>query len=419
MAVAGRMCRVLKERPGTILDTVGEANIRFAALLHDTGHGPFSHTSEQYFSSSNEIAELKADGLYEHSDAGEILSSLIIRSKALRQFVAEINKVFKQDIDCDQIDRMVTGRMPDDKMFLSEFIHGPFDADKLDYMHRDGRFSGLRMHVDLDRLFASIDVMTATAHDKTMRRLVGSMTGTAPLTQIMFNKMLLFTGIYHHHKVRAVDCMLWAVFQLATQTGATLGGVKIESPWDFLRLTDDRVLLPELTDNADIRRIVEAIRNRALWKRALVISRRTVPPEMHEAAAGSTNRGLFTGLVQLAPHEQPHIKRRRELADEIWERAGKPGARHEVWLDIPRLPAMNEAKQMWIMSPGQDYPDTLGEFIPIAQWVELYGTHKWQAHVFCPPEHGPAVNKASRDVLGERFGLAFNKFATRYAHLPE
>jgi hypothetical protein len=249
-----------------------------------------------------------------------------------------------------------------------------------------------------------------------MRRLAGSIAGTSPLTQIMFNKMLLFTGIYHHHKVRTVDCMLWAIFQLAMERKARIGGKILGNASDFLSLTDDRVLIPELVDDPEIRAIVEAIRTRQLWKRALVISRRTVPASMHEDA-GAQAKGLFPSFVQLAQNEQAHIRRRRQIADSIWEAAGSPCARHEVWLDVPKLPSMDEAKRMWIQAPGQSSPNTLGEFIPITQWVELYGTHKWQAHVICPGHVTKTISDAAKRILLDRFGLEFNDLATQYAHV--
>jgi len=60
MYQAGRICSALRARPGE--SRFGDELTRlarFAALVHDTGHGPFSHTSEQYFSSLPEMAALK------------------------------------------------------------------------------------------------------------------------------------------------------------------------------------------------------------------------------------------------------------------------------------------------------------------------------------------------------------------------
>ena len=37
--------------------------------------------------------------------------------------------------------------------------------------------------------------------------------GISILEQILFNRMLLYTAIYHHHKVRALECMVKAVFE--------------------------------------------------------------------------------------------------------------------------------------------------------------------------------------------------------------
>lgn len=231
----------------------------------------------------------------------------------------------------------------------------------------------------------------------------------------MFNKMLLFTGIYHHHKVRTVDSMLWAIFGLATEAGATLGGIELKSPVDFLRLTDDRMLVPELTNREEIRSLIAQVRERKLWRRALVISRQTTPESMHNRA-GESPKGLFPAFRQLAGNEPERIKRRREISDQIWDSAGRPCLRHEVWLDVPKPPAMHESKDMWIKAPGEDHPRTLGDFIPIGKWVELYGMHQWRAHVFCPGQYVTAVGKAAEAVLGQRFGLEFLPVARVYAH---
>jgi hypothetical protein len=119
------------------VDKAFKNNVRFAALLHDTGHGPFSHTSEQFFASLPQLAEFReAHPELEHSGAGEILSYLIVKSARFRKFVDALNAVHRRQLDCERIAQAITGTMPSDMMYMGEIIHGPFDADKLDYMLR-------------------------------------------------------------------------------------------------------------------------------------------------------------------------------------------------------------------------------------------------------------------------------------------
>jgi len=414
---AARMCSILREKQGDKrFGQETENNLRFAAILHDTGHGPFSHTSEQYFSSLKPMADLqKHDPEYRESKngAGEILSSLIIESRPFRDFVTAINGRFGTRIDCDFVRKIITGNSPAPEMYLSEVIHGPLDADKLDYMHRDGMFSGLRMHVDLDRLYASINVVTDPTQGN-MTRIGGSVAGLSPLTQIMFNKMLLFTGIYHHHKVRTVDCMLWALFDLAIHRQKRLGGHTIGTPVDFLKLTDDQVLAPQLTNDDDMRDIIRSIRERRLWKRAVVISRCTIDKRDYDVRAKGSNKS-FNDYTALQGNNREKILERRHIGEEIWREAGRPCKRHEVWLDVPELPSMTEAARMWIVAPYQKKPQKLGDFIPIAQWVELYGSHKWQSHVFCPSQVRDPIADAAIKVLKRRYGLHILPTAKQYA----
>ena len=86
----GRLCQALRApyyKPDRRISEPVEHDARLAALLHDTGHGPFSHTSEQYFSAMDEIVEFQKDPLFQNSGAGEILSYLIVCSKPFQQFV--------------------------------------------------------------------------------------------------------------------------------------------------------------------------------------------------------------------------------------------------------------------------------------------------------------------------------------------
>ena len=70
---------------------------------------------------------------------------------------------------------------------------------------------------------------------------------------------------------------------------------------------------------------------------------------------------------------------------------------------------------MWIRPRNDESnPKTLGEFIPISSWVELYGMHQWRAHVFCPPEALTQIGQAAERVFRRRFGLEFLPQAREY-----
>jgi len=418
MFQADRMLTAIKassDQPGLFPDR--NDTLRYAALLHDTGHGPFSHTSEQYYSAMPDIGQFKKSDegrRFSKSGGGEILSCLIVESAAFKAFAEAVLIQLGVDIDAAKISQYVSGTADAGHIFMSEIIHGPFDADKLDYLHRDGMFSGLKMNVDIDRLYASINLH----YHEGWHRIAGSMSGTSPLMQIMFNKMLLYTGIYHHHKVRAVDCMLWAMFELAVGQQSTLGGIVIKSPVDFLRITDDRLLIEELTDNPAIKKLIEDLRQRRLWKRALVISRSTVDKQAYDTNATPVN-APYQDLQALQEDGQDNFDRKRELANKIWEAAGKPCEPHEIWIDIPQNPSFTEAGRTWIKSPGHSEPVQLNQYLPIQKWVELYEVHRWQSHVFCPNDVRSAVNKAAISVLESEFdGLKFTKHATEYCKLP-
>jgi len=413
-----KIASVITARTPKKLGETELANLSVAAIMHDTGHGPFSHSSEEFYSSLGHMAsyiqEQEAAGF--KSGAGEVLSSFIVESKPFRAFISQINEICAMRLDCDQISKIITGRLGDENMYLSEIVHGPFDADKLDYLHRDGMFSGLQMNVDLDRLLNSIGVETYPVPHVAGRRqtrIVGTVAGTTPLEQIMFNKMLLHVGIYHHPKVRACDCMLQAIFEISVEKSVNVGGVKLEQATDFLQLTDDFLLMSALTEDATIKKIIQDIRDRRIWKRAIVIARRTVPEDAH------SNKMAFQLLVKMAGSDRAYRDQRKELATKIWEEAGKPCEQHEVWLDLPKPPNLNEAKRTWISVGNAAAPIELQDIVPVEDWVNQYVTHKWRGHVFCPEDARQKINQAAQNVLLTKFDLAFNALATSLAKIDQ
>ena len=113
--------------------------LRLAALLHDIGHGPFSHVSE-------EILEIysKGDKPKETFKIHETITADIIRQSE------ELNRHISQS-DRDRLIKILESGYGDP--LLHSIVSGPLDADKQDYLLRDSYFCGVKYGVfDLSQL---------------------------------------------------------------------------------------------------------------------------------------------------------------------------------------------------------------------------------------------------------------------------
>lgn len=116
-----------------------------SALLHDVGHGPFSHAFELV--STNGPKRTHEDWSVE-----------IIRDDA-----TEVNGLLRQvDEELpEQIGALLKEEEPKD--IYATIVSGQFDADRLDYIQRDRKETGIESgHVDCDWLFDCLQVGTVT-----------------------------------------------------------------------------------------------------------------------------------------------------------------------------------------------------------------------------------------------------------------
>ncbi|RLE25045.1 MAG: hypothetical protein DRJ50_03640 [Actinobacteria bacterium] len=99
--------------------------VRFAALLHDIGHMPFSHAAEQVF----------LDGNFTHED----ISKYIIQNNP-----SISNKIKKDGIKPQIVASLLKGKPLKEYSLLKKFISGEFDADRADFLLRDSYFCGVK-----------------------------------------------------------------------------------------------------------------------------------------------------------------------------------------------------------------------------------------------------------------------------------
>lgn len=164
--------------------------VRLAALLHDLGHGPFSHVSEyalEIYADRNVLpAEQKKEKIHE-----VITAHLIRNDQNIQRYISEDRR--------NQIVQLLsTGH---GAPILRSIVSGPLDADKQDYLLRDSRFCGVQYGVfDLHQLHRSmVKVGNADEHE-----LMISPDGVHALEQFVLAKYYLTTNVYRH-RVRLIS----------------------------------------------------------------------------------------------------------------------------------------------------------------------------------------------------------------------
>ena len=148
MHIAGRICDRLKQ-----FDKITDAEckrIRLAALLHDIGHGPFSHVSEHLL---DKYAPDQANGESTLEKIHEKITVDIIKNDS------EIRTVLS-DEEREFVVEMIEGKTTRD--FRRDIVSSDLDADKMDYLLRDSYFAGVKYGTyDLEKIIES-----CRAHDE-------------------------------------------------------------------------------------------------------------------------------------------------------------------------------------------------------------------------------------------------------------
>ena len=238
MHIAGQAGLALQEKK--IINSTDVANLRLAALLHDIGHGPFSHLFEEVVQRKNKIS---------HEEIG--------RDLILKTEIGDL--ISKSNYDKKIITKLAFG---DSKLqFMNEIISGALSADMMDYLLRDGYFTGAEhAKIDHKRITHSLDV-----HQK---ELALDKSALASFESMMHSRYQMFKAVYFHKTVRSAEVMLLESIRLAYDE---LGFSSLSLD-DYIKLTDDYVLaklvsLP--THNSDLKRAKKfAIdyQNRQLFK---------------------------------------------------------------------------------------------------------------------------------------------------------
>lgn len=333
MHLADLMCRQLG------LEGNSHRLVVASALLHDIGHGPFSHAIEPI---------MKEYAGRTHQDISGILTSGPI---------PEILE--KAGIDPDEVVRMVSGVHR-----LSGILYGDLDVDRMDYLLRDAHYTGTPYGtVDAHRLIRNTLLTDAgfVLHEN----------GVQAAESLLIARTLMRPSVYFHHVSRIAENM----FNLAVMEEIR------SSPGDIseIILMDDAACMHRLltSQNPIVRILATRIYSRKLYKRALYVGR-----DQANAAAMDKARSYA---------------KKQEFSRTIAEIAGIGD--HEVIVDIPPLPV---EMSMEVQVMNRNALVGLREISPLTTTLNETRLWQWRLGVYTLPEYLEPVGEAASQVLGIR-----------------
>lgn len=193
---------VLRQKGHTITDEEAEA-ANIAILLHDIGHGPFSHA----------------------------LENTIIRGinheKLSLLFMQELNVIFNGRLELAI--EIFTGRYR--KKFLHQLVTSQLDMDRLDYLKRDSFFTGvIEGAIGSDRIVRMLNVV----NDK----LVVDIKGIYSIEKFLIARRLMYWQVYFHKAVLSSEILLFNILKRAKELAGKNNSLQATPALHFF-LTND------------------------------------------------------------------------------------------------------------------------------------------------------------------------------------
>ncbi len=379
--------------------------IRFAALAHDIGHGPFSHVSEVVMQEYSN--DLRSETLKLSCKCHEALGYHVIKSDIFKQFFDDVSKFYSVTLNPDEISNLIIGNVnnPEKEQFKADLLNGEFDADKLDYIIRDSYFSGVQLALGIDRFLLSLGIEDIQTKYGKKKKLILTEKGIMAMEQIVIGKIMLHEAIYHHQKVRAIDQMIIALLRMILTKKPEINGEKIETPIDLLKL-DDYDILKIQNCTGKINELCKSLKNRKTFKRALVIS-----PKTMELGEEPSQSDAFWDVLKYGEFPQEL----RNLNQILAERIGDECTEFDVAIDIPKPPELKETTQKLIKNI--DHYTTIKDIFPQKEWLDAYIANKWSGHIFAVDKYRVSAQKKGQELLEETFHIKFNENAKNYAKI--
>lgn len=370
--IAGKIASQLK------LDEYERTLVMAVGLLHDVGHGPYSHTLEYLISK-----KLKKDHM-------EITKSIItgdysiIRESEKKILGAEktIPEILeKYGFDPKNIASLVSHSFVDygttldiftskekKKKYLAHMIHGPIDADQIDFLLRDAYYTGVAYGIiDAERL-----IQTMELHGE---ELVVNKKGISAIESMLVARGLMYSSVYFHKTVRIAEVMAARAVEYALE----------REDIDVTRMIDSELLGALEKISGCPKEIAFRLKYRKLFKKAFI-------KDTDQLTTQETENILELDNADKRKRKENELCRRLG-AKEGYVIVDTPGK--EIILSEPRIDKIG----VKILDEGN--VRTFSKYSPIADAMRTRKIVDWAVMISAHPDY---VDKASRIAERVLFG---------------
>jgi hypothetical protein len=349
MHIASMAGHALNEKGIVSSDNI--QNLRFAGLLHDIGHGPFSHIFEELLQKRKMSHEDMGRDIILKTQIGDLISANGFNKKLITELAFGDSKF----------------------QFMNEIISGALSADIMDYLLRDGYFTGAEhAKIDHNRLTYSLDVYK--------NKLALEKSALVNFETMMISRYQMFKAVYFHKTVRAGEVMLLESMYLAEEE-LGLSSISLD---EYLKLTDEVILskLLNLPERNSKLRIAKKI------------------------ATDYINRNLFKSVFEVSVTGNAITKKRMQSIREEVSKKSKVDI-NEIFVDssntpsIPLSPSKKESKSIIILE--RDGVKTTAKEMPISdiRLVSVMSGFMKILRVYTPVKNRKKVEIAAKSILND------------------
>lgn len=334
------------EAMGKALDlpVAAREEVTVGGLLHDLGHGPFSHTLEptmqEVFGHGHERLSRDRIVAKEPPAGADVLP--------MSEFLSD--RGVAPERVASLVDPPARRTLPDVRTAI---LHGAIDADRIDYLQRDAHYTGVA--------HGAIDAVRLLATVRSVRgRLAFAAKGRSAIEGFLVGRSLMYASVYYHKTVRAAEVMAQAALERMAGYPATAV--------ELLSGTDGEFLHALKNAGGRSAELGRALEERRLFKRVVVRN-----------AGGPSDRARLHRLAR-----DPAA--RRALEDRLAELAGLPAA--SVLLDLSGLEARGLAND-WHEVALEDDGRLEFPFRGPGPWAPLVQRppSPWAVSVYVDPRH--------------------------------